>query len=154
MLLDLLADVALRPSLPPDELEGERRLLLRSIRNRQDQPYGLAFDTLMGRLYVGHPYGRPALGRAAVVERLDRAALQAHYARYYRAGRMILSVSGDVESREVAALAARLFSEAPAGEVSDGGANTPTPAGDRFERGASFGAGADPHGFSRAADRP
>lgn len=131
-LLELIADVALHPSLSAAELESERRVVLSGIRNRQDQPSPLAFDTLLAHLYPRHPYGRPTTGRAATVQRLDRAALVAHYQRYYRAGRMILSVSGDVSAREVAGAVARLFAEAPAG---DGGADLappPTsPLGDR-----------------------
>ncbi|HEV8437892.1 MAG TPA: pitrilysin family protein [Methylomirabilota bacterium] len=130
-LLELIADTALHPSLPEDELEAERRQLLRAIRNRQDQPFALAVDTLMGRLYGSHPYGWPALGRAAAVEQLDRAALRAHYARHYRARRMILSVSGDVGTREVVAEATRLFGEAPAGDDErDAITSAPSPPGD------------------------
>ncbi len=121
-LIELIADVALRPSLSPDELTAERRQALRAIRNRQDQPQALALDTLMARLYGAHPYGAPSLGRTAAVERLDEAALRAHYERFYRAGRMILSVSGDVSREEVVAEAARLWSDARpgAGAVDDG----------------------------------
>jgi zinc protease len=123
-LLDLIADVALHPSLSAAELESERRVVLSGIRSRQDQPSPLAFDTALAHLFPKHPYGRPAAGTAATVERLDRAALVAHYQRYYRAGRMILSVSGDVSAREVAGEAARLFAEAPTG---DGGADLGLP---------------------------
>lgn len=131
-LLELIADVALRPLLPAGELESERRIVLSGIRNRQDQPSPLAFDTLLARLYPGHPYGRPTAGRAPTVQRLDRAAVVAHYQRYYRAGRMILSVSGDVSAREVAAEAARLFVEAPAGDGGPDSALPPvSPLGDR-----------------------
>lgn len=125
ILLALMTDVALHPSLPADELEGERRQLLRAIRSRQDQPYALALDTLMARLYGGHPYGAPPLGRAAALERVDGPALRAHHERYYRAGRMILAVSGDMSHAEVVGEAARLFSEAAPG---DGGLDTISPA--------------------------
>ena len=124
-LLELIADIALHPSLPADELDGERRQLLRAIRNRQDQPYPVAFDAVLARLYGGHPYGAPPLGRAAALERLDGSALRAHYERYYRAGRMILSVSGDVSNAEVVTEAARLFSESPPGA---GGPDAAVPA--------------------------
>ncbi len=123
-LLELMADIALRPSLPADELEGERRVTLTSLRTRQDQPFSAAFDTLAARLFGGHPYGRPVLGRAESVERLDRAPLLAHYQRYYRAGRMVLSVSGDVSGPAVLAAARRLFAEAPTG---DGGSDPVLP---------------------------
>lgn len=129
-LLELVADVALRPSLPEGEIDNERRVILRTIRNRQDQPFPLAFDTLMERLYGGHPSGRPVVGRASVLERFDRPALLAHYQRFYRAGRMILSVSGDVSTEAVVAHAARLFSEVAPG---DGGPDAVPP------RAAAFG---------------
>ncbi len=131
-ILDLVADVALRASLPAGELESERRVVLSGIRNRQDQPSPLAFDTLLARLYPGHPYGRPTAGRMPTVQRLDRSALVAHYQSYYRAGRMILSVSGDVSAREVAVEATRLFAEAPVGGGGPDPALPPvSPLGDR-----------------------
>lgn len=114
-MLALLAEVALRPTLPAAEIEGERRVMLTALRSRQDQPYPLAMDTLMGRVYGDHPYGRPVLGRATALARIDRARLVAHHQRFYRAPRMILAVSGDVVAREVLAEAARLFGGAPGG---------------------------------------
>ena len=114
-MLELIADVALRPSLPVSEIDGERRATLTALRSRQDQPFSLAMDTLMSRVYGDHPYGRPILGRPAALERIDRARLLAHHQRFYRAPRMILAVSGDVDPRLVMAEAARLFADAPTG---------------------------------------
>ena len=114
-MLELLADVALRPTLPGAEIDGERRAMLTALRSRQDQPFPLAMDTLMGRVYGQHPYGRPVLGRPDALERLDRARLVAHHERFYRAPRMILAVSGDVAAGEVVAEVRRLFGEAPPG---------------------------------------
>lgn len=115
-LLELIADVALRPALDPSEIDKERRALLTAIRNRADQPFSRAFDELKARLYGPHPYASPGLGRSAVIERVTQADLQQHHRRYYRGGRLILSVSGDVSAREVTAEATRLFAALPAGE--------------------------------------
>lgn len=115
-LLELIADVGLRPSLADAEIEKERGAILTAIRTRADQPFQRAFDTLKARLFGAHPYAMPSLGRAAVVERLGRQDLLDHYRRYYRGGRVIVSVSGHVGSREVLAAAGRLFGELPAGE--------------------------------------
>jgi len=114
-MLELIADVALRPTLPADEIDGERRATLTALRSRQDQPFSLAMDTLMSRVYGDHPYGRPVLGRPAALERVDRARLVAHHQRFYRAPRMILAVSGDIDTRLVMAEVGRLFADAPAG---------------------------------------
>ena len=81
-LLDLIADVALRPSLPAEEIENERRVILSQVRNRGDLPFPLMFDTLLASLYGPHPYGRPTLGQRQTVERLDRARLLDHYRRH------------------------------------------------------------------------
>jgi predicted Zn-dependent peptidase len=115
-MLELMADVALRPTLPESEIDGERRAMLTALRSRQDQPFPLAMDTIMGRVYGEHPYGRPLLGRPAALERIDRARLLAYHQRFYRAPRMILAVSGDVAAREVVAEIGRLFATAPTGE--------------------------------------
>ena len=124
-MLDLVADVALRPTLPAAEIDGERRAMLTALRNRQDQPFPLAMDTVMSRVYGDHPYGRPVLGRVPALERIDRDALLAHHRRFYRGPRMILTVSGDISAREVMAEAARLFETAPTG---DGGPDPTLPA--------------------------
>lgn len=112
-LLELLADIALRPALLPSEIDTERRVILSGIRNRQDQPFPRAFDTMMSSLYGAHPYAKPALGRPAAVERADRQALVVHHGRHYRAPLMIVSVSGDVVAADVIAGAARHFAGAP-----------------------------------------
>jgi len=115
-MLELMADVALRPTLPDAEIDGERKAMLTALRSRQDQPFPLAMDTVMGRVYGDHPYGRPVLGRPAALQRVDRAALVAYHQRFYRAPRMILAVSGDVSAREVMAEVARRFATAAGGE--------------------------------------
>jgi predicted Zn-dependent peptidase len=114
-LLELIAEVALSPTLPEAEVENERRAILSQIRNREDQPFPLTFDTLLKNLYGPHPYGLPALGRREVVERLDRAALREHYERYYRGDRMVLAVSGQVVAKDLLNEAARLFAPLPRG---------------------------------------
>jgi len=115
-LLALMADVTLRPALPPAEIVNERRVITSGIKNRLDQPFPLTYDTMLGRLYKSHPYGAPSLGRAAAVEKLDRQALMQHYDRYYRADRIVVAVSGQVPAREAIGEVARLFASAPRSE--------------------------------------
>jgi predicted Zn-dependent peptidase len=124
-LLALMADVALNPALPPEEIDNERRAVASGLRNRRDQPFQFTYDALLARLFPGHPYGVHLLGREEVVARVDREALLAHYRRFYRGGRMVVSVSGEVRAAEVAAEVGRLFATVPSG---DGGADPPLPA--------------------------
>ncbi len=112
-LLRLVGEVALRPTVPGEEIERERRLIQSAIQTRGDTPFQRAFDSLLRDLYGRHPYSWPSIGRRESIERIDRAALQAHYAAIYRPERMVLAVSGHVEAARVLRLAERLFRPAP-----------------------------------------
>src|SRR6266446_984983 len=108
-ILDLVADVALHPSMPEGTFKAVRDFLLRQIRNRGDKPYDVAVDTLAARIYGPHPYAWDPIGLKESLEKVDRDALLAHYRRHYVPGGMVLAVSGRVKSAEVVAQAQRLF---------------------------------------------
>src|SRR5207244_11039497 len=114
-LLALVSEVAVTPTLPAAEVDRERRLILSQIQTRGDNPFPLAFDTLLTDLYGPHPYALPNLGHRAVVERLTREELLAHYHALYRADRLVLAVSGRVEHDRVRRAAERLFAKLPGG---------------------------------------
>jgi predicted Zn-dependent peptidase len=112
-LLALVAEVALRPSVPAQAIDTERRLILSEVQTRADTPLPFALDTLMGDLYAGHPYALPSIGLRGAVERISRDALVAHYRAIYRPNRLVLAVSGHVPAARVASLAAKLFGDMP-----------------------------------------
>jgi predicted Zn-dependent peptidase len=112
-LLALIAEVALHPTLPNEEIERERRLIQSALQTRRDTPFQRAFDSVLEDLYQSHPYGWPSLGRRQSMERIDRVALQAHYAAIYRPDRMVLAVSGHVPAGTVVRVAERLFRATP-----------------------------------------
>ena len=113
-LLKLLAEVALRPTLPAEEIERERRLILSAIQGRGDTPFQRAFDSVLNDLYGAHPSAWPSVGRRESVARLSPDMLRAHYAAVYRPDRMVLAVSGNVPSAQVVRVAGRLFRDVPA----------------------------------------
>ena len=113
-LLKLMAEVALRPTLPTEEIERERRLILSAIQSRGDTPFQRAFDSVLNDLYGAHPYAWPSVGRRESVERISRGMLTAHYAAVYRPDRMVLAVSGNVPAARVVRVAERLFGDVPA----------------------------------------
>ena len=115
-LLELVADVSLHPSIAEGVVEGVKQFLIRQVRNRGDQPYPVASDTLMQSLFGPHPYSWHPLGRKESLQRLDRAALLAHYRRHYVPGGMVLAVSGQVSAPAVLRQVERLFGAMPAGQ--------------------------------------
>ncbi len=113
-MLDLVAEVALRPSIPDGTTQAVRDFLGRQIRNRAEKPYDAAFDRLMAQTYGDNGYAWDPIGLKESLERMDRAALLAHYRRHYVPGGMVLAVSGKVKTAEVVARAERLFGALPA----------------------------------------
>jgi zinc protease len=137
-LLELMAEVVLRPTLPNEEVERERRLIQSALQTRGDTPFQRAFDALLVDLYGAHPYAWPSTGRRESIERIDRGALHAHYAAIYRPDRMVLAVSGHVPSDRVVRAAERLFRTTPPAAA----AATPRPEA------------ATPRGNRRVVERP
>ena len=126
-LLTLIAEVARRPTVPSEEVERERRLILSAIQSRGDTPFQRAFDAMLTDLYGRHGYGWPSLGTQESLTRLDRAALEAHYATIYRPDRMVLAVSGQVPRDRVIRVAERLFRGMPPVAAAKAPAPTPQP---------------------------
>ncbi len=131
-MLDLVADVALRPSLPDGTVRAVRDFLVRQIRNRGDKPYDVAFDTLLAQTFGDQPYAWDAVGLKDSLERMDRQALIAHYRRHYVPGGMVLAVSGKVKAAEVLARTERLFGALASAPVpAPSSARAPAPAATR-----------------------
>jgi predicted Zn-dependent peptidase len=118
--------------LPNEEIERERRLIQNALQTRGDTPFQRAFDAMLQDLYGAHPYAWPSTGRRESIERIDRAALQAHYTATYRPDRMVLAVSGHVPGDRVLRVAERLFrAPPPAAAPVTAGPAAAAPRGDR-----------------------
>src|SRR3989449_5915363 len=131
-LLGLIAEVALEPSFPGEEIERERRLILSQIKTRAETPFSLSLDALLRELYGSHPYAWHSLGLKSAVERLGRAQLTAHYRAVFRADRAVLAVSGQVSRERVVRAAERLFAKLPRSGPHEVGAAPPAaPSGER-----------------------
>jgi len=116
-MLDLVADVALRPTMPQGVIGAVRDFLLRQVRNRSEKPYDVALDTLTARTFGRNPYAWDPIGLKEPLKKFDRDALLAHYKRHYVPGGTVLAVSGRVKASEVLAQANRLFGQMPSAPV-------------------------------------
>ncbi len=67
---DLLAEMLLRPSLPEDEVDSEREVVLEEIAMYEDEPQERVHDVLAAAVHGDHPLGRRVLGDAQG-DRLD-----------------------------------------------------------------------------------
>ena len=110
-VLEVLADVARNPTFPPEEIEKRRSETITTIRQDQDNTGIRASEALQRLLYgEGHPYGRPAKGSIANVERFTRDDLVAHHARHFTPATLMVVIVGDVRAAEAADAVEAAFS--------------------------------------------
>jgi zinc protease len=97
--LPIMADVALRPSFPKDELDRLRQERLTSILQARDDPPTIASATF-GRVLYGttHRYGTPAVGSAEVIKTFSADDLKSFYAAVYRPDNAAIVAVGDIAS--------------------------------------------------------
>src|SRR5829696_673781 len=97
-MLAIVADVARRPTFPPEEIEKRRAEVLTTLRQKEDNPASRVVDTVLELLYsADHPYGRPTKGTAAGVERASGADMVAFHAARIRPAALSLVIVGDVD---------------------------------------------------------
>jgi predicted Zn-dependent peptidase len=95
--LPVMADVALRPSFPTDELERQRQQRLTTILQARDDPATIAQFAFTRILYgPNHRYGTPQMGTAEVIKTFTPDEMKTFYASAYRPDNATLLAVGDV----------------------------------------------------------
>ena len=108
----IVADVARRPTFPEAEIQRRRAEAINALRQDQDNPASRAVESLYELMYgPSHPYGRPAKGRVAGLERITRDNLVDFHAGHVRPSVLSLVVVGDISAAEVLRHAASEFGD-------------------------------------------
>ncbi len=118
--LRLMADVALRPDFPGEELERKRRERLTTLVQWRDEARNIASVMFDQTLYgAAHPYGRPSLGNEASLRSFKVADLRTFHENYFRPNNAYFVVVGDVSMGEIKPMLEALFGDWPRGLIPD-----------------------------------
>src|SRR6266550_7093657 len=108
--LPIMADVALRPTFPRDELERQRQQRLTSLLQGRDDPPTISSVAFSRILYgKAHRYGTPHVGTAETIKTFTPEDLRAFYTSAFRPENATLLAVGDVTADNVLPLFEKNF---------------------------------------------
>jgi zinc protease len=107
--LDLLSDIVRSPAFAQEALDRQRDQLRSALRVSYQDPNYLASLVFRRLVYGLHPYGYPATGTPASLERITRGDLVEYHQRHFAPDNCILAVAGDVTAAEAFAAADKAF---------------------------------------------
>ncbi len=111
--VDVLADAVLHSTIPAEEVERERDVILREIAMTRDDPDSRLWDTLFSTAFREHPYRHPIIGHREILSAVTRDELVHYYRSRYVPGNLVVVVVGDFEAGAARAAVERHFGAAP-----------------------------------------
>jgi zinc protease len=130
--LALLADVALRPSFPAEEVERVRARRLADLVEQRANPVQIATNVTSKTLYGAHQYGFSETGTVESNKAMTRADLQAFWKQNFVPGNAALVVTGAVSMQELRKLAEAQFGGWPKGTATPAKLGTPSTSAPRL----------------------
>ncbi len=100
LALDILSDILQNSTFDPEEMEREREVIIQEIGQSKDTPDDIIFDHFQEAAYPDQPVGRPILGPASLIKKMQRETLMTFMDNLYTPDNMVLVASGNVDHDE------------------------------------------------------
>ncbi|WOD38722.1 pitrilysin family protein [Nodosilinea sp. E11] len=107
--LPYLADLLLHAAIPADEFGRERQVVLEEIRQAQDDPDWLGYQAMSELVYQDHPYGRPVLGTAEILQQRSPEEMRCFHQAYYQPDNMTVVITGGIPLEPTVAMVKHAF---------------------------------------------
>ncbi|UCE60610.1 MAG: insulinase family protein [Phycisphaerales bacterium] len=98
--MELLADM-IRSTLPADEFEMEKKVVLEEIAMANDELEHLAFDFILEKVFEGSSLAWPVLGYERTLTPLTRDRMHEYFRQRYAPDNMVLVAAGNVDPSEI-----------------------------------------------------
>jgi zinc protease len=114
---DILADVLLNATMPPEAVAREKEIQLARIKDEDEKPTAVARNLLKRALFPNHPLALRSEGTPESVARLNSRDLLAFRDRYVVAQNGVIAVFGNIKAKEVKKLFEQKLAAVPSGEL-------------------------------------
>jgi predicted Zn-dependent peptidase len=109
VVLDLMADIVIRPRLEPPDFARVRELRLSRLRQLSQSATTIADRVYLSTVFAAHPYGHGAMGTTTALEAIALNDARAFWSTMYGPGAATLIVGGAVDRDQVVRAAGRAF---------------------------------------------
>jgi len=113
LAVDILSDLIQHSTMPQDEVERERQVILQEIGMTLDTPDDLVYDLYQETAYPDQSLGAPILGRAAIIRSMERSTLMGYVSRFYTPSRLVIAAAGNVSHDKFVDLVKKYFNALP-----------------------------------------
>ena len=101
LLADILSDIFVHPTFQPEDMEREREVIFQEINMVEDTPDDYLHMLFQSLFWPDHPIGRPVLGSAETVARMDREMIREYIRKFYVPERVLVVAAGNVDHEQM-----------------------------------------------------
>lgn len=113
LALNVLADIIQNSTMPQEEVERERGVILQEIKMYADTPDRLVFDNFQEAAYPDQALGAPALGRENIISIMSRDTLMNYVRRNYTPSNLVIAAAGPIDHDQLVKKVQGLFDHLP-----------------------------------------
>lgn len=111
LAVDVLSDMMLHASFPPEEIDKERGVIMEEEKMYQDTPMYRAGWDFEEVLFGDHPLGWDTIGTEKVIMGVQQADFKKHRDMLYTAANTVLVFAGNITRERAMELASKYFAE-------------------------------------------
>lgn len=115
-LIDVISDVYINSTIPKEEIEKERGVIIEEINMYEDLPRRRVQEHLEELMYKGQPAGRSIAGPKNNIRAFKRNDFLNHKKKHYTTGNTIVVVAGKIDEKKVQKLVTEKFKKLPKGK--------------------------------------
>lgn len=107
--LDIICDMIKNPKLSPEDVELEKSVICEELAMYEDSPEDLCADYYYENAWAGSMLGSNILGTVETINGMTAEKLAAHLEKFYVPERMVVSLAGNFDENEAAAICRDYF---------------------------------------------
>jgi len=94
--VDVMADIMINPLFNQEQLEKEKKIVLKEIDMVHDEPSYYQWILLQKNLFLKHPAKNPTYGKKEVIKGLTQEKVINYFKKYYVTNNMVVTIVGDI----------------------------------------------------------